>query len=275
MSRDIADLPPLPDPILETVGSTGLRPRGRWLWGGLLVVDLLLLLFALSFANITAEGAAERTLGHSVAVLAEIDAYVADHYESLQNDVAPGRILTLPDFPVEVSFTSEEMEELSEEEFRALALQRAADVLYDDGMAAFGNGDGDPSAWSLPGALHRGLDLLRPQPHTIFTYATIIFAVAGAFFAFMLARRTSGYGKVLAIGVSALLASLPFLVFAVAVRFALRVAADGVDEYLAHEFLVLGQEITWAPIRNGLIFSIGAGTIAVLGGALSVFADRR
>ena len=78
-----------------------------------------------------------------------------------------------------------------------------------------------------------------------------------------------------AFGLAVFLASTPFLITAVAVRFVFRLGADGVDEYFVHEFLRLGQEITWAPIRNGMIFSIGSGTVMLAGAALARWSDSR
>ncbi len=50
-------------------------PRAtKWIVGALLALDVALLLFALTFANITAQGPATRALGQSVAILTEADA---------------------------------------------------------------------------------------------------------------------------------------------------------------------------------------------------------
>jgi hypothetical protein len=74
------------------------------------------------------------------------------------------------------------------------------------------------------------------------------------------------------LGVS--LAALPFLGAAIALRFALRQAADGVDDLLVEEFLTLAQELTWAPIRNGIIFAVGGGVFVVVGGGLALWGER-
>ena len=75
-------------------------------------------------------------------------------------------------------------------------------------------------------------------------------------------------------GIGQSLAALPFLGAAIALRFALRQLADGVDDLLAEEFLALAQELTWAPIRNGVIFAVGGGVFVVLGGGLARWGDR-
>ncbi len=64
-----------------------------------------------------------------------------------------------------------------------------------------------------------------------------------------------------------------FILLAVAVRFAFQ-AVDG-DEYLARAFAQLGEELTWAPIRNGIIFGFGGLLLLTLGTALARWSDRR
>ena len=88
-------------------------------------------------------------------------------------------------------------------------------------------------------------------------------------------QESGGYGRLLGVGASVFLAGAPFLVVAVAVRFAFRLAADGLDDYLAREFLELGQELTWAAIRNGIIFTAGGAAVVAAGAALARWSDSR
>lgn len=258
-----------------------MRHRSRWqgaagwLLGGLLFLDIGVLLFALAFANVTAEGPARRALRHSLAILTEVDAYLDDHFEPLQQEAARTQeeTMTLPDFPVRASFLPEEVRRADREEFRTLLLSRSADLVHEEGTSAFQEDrGGEVSFFSLQGAVRSGMDFLRPTPHRVLTALTIALAAAAGVLALGLLLVSRGYGWLLGLGLSVFLASAPFLVLAVAVRFAFRLAADGVDDYLAREFLTLGQELTWAPIRNGIIFSVGSGTVAVAGAALARWA---
>jgi hypothetical protein len=272
--------PPLPAlPSLERDG--GAAPRRtrtplKWICGVLLVLDTMALLFVLSFANITAEGPARRALAHSVAVLTEVDAYLDDHYETIRDEAAEteGDAVALPDFPIAVSITPQEVTEGDRDSFRALLLERAGATVHDEGVSVMREGrESEVGFFSTQGAVRTGMDFLRPTPHRVLTYVTIAFAAAAGVLAAGLVFSTGGYGRAAGLGLTVLLGAATFLILAIAVRFALRVASDGVDDYVAREFLELGQELTWAPIRNGIIFAIGGGALFLAGALLGRWDD--
>jgi hypothetical protein len=237
----------------------------------LLVLDLIALLFAVSFAAVTAPGPAERALGRSVAILTQVDTYLDGHFQSIQQQAAQTQEqnVTLPDFPIAVSFTPQEVRQAGREQFRALLLERAAAVLHDQGMSAFRQGRAsEGSFFSAEGAIRTGMDLFRPVPHRLFVGLTIALGLAGALLALTLAQTTQGDARLQTLGLSTLLASVAFLALAVAVRFVFRLAAVAADDYLAHEFLGLGRQLTWAPIRDGLIVMVGGLSLVAAGAAL-------
>lgn len=285
----LADGPPerQPDSLLVEGVPFGPPPAGagprwrstaKWLLGGLLALDLGILLFALSFANVTAEGPSKRSLQHSIAILTEVDGFLDDHFETLQQEASqrPDQAVTLPDFPVEVTFAPGEISGADLEAFRALLLSRAAERVHEDGMSILQEDRGtEVSFFSPQGALRGGMDFLRPTPHHVLTVLTIALASAAGVLALGLVATGRGYGGLMGVGLGVFAAAAPFLVIAVAVRFAFRVAADGVDEYMAHEFLWLGQELTWAPIRNGMVFTVGSAVVLIVGAALARWSDSR
>ncbi|OGO51682.1 MAG: hypothetical protein A2148_09975 [Chloroflexi bacterium RBG_16_68_14] len=290
MTGEAGSAPSPPEPARPAVGegaAAGGPPAGgrswwqstaKWLLGALLVIDIGVLLFVLSFANVTADGPAKRSLRHSLAILTEVDAFLDDHFETLRQEAAQTQeeTLTLPDFPVQVSFSPEEIRAADREEFRALLLTRAADRIHEEGVFILQEErGGEVSFFSTQGLIRTGMDLLRPTPHRVLTLLTISLASLAGVLALGLALTSRGYGRLWGLGLSVLLAAAPFLIVAVALRFAFRVAADGLDDYLAREFLTLGQELTWAPIRNGIIFSVGGAVIFAAGTALARWRDSR
>jgi hypothetical protein len=255
-----------------------IRGPAKWSVGFFLAINIALLLLILSFANLTEEGPANRALGHSLAILFEIDTYLDDHYEAaqLQAFEQPNDPVVMPDLPIEVSFTAEEVQQLERQEFRAELLQRAARVVYDDGVSVMREGrESDVDVLSTAGVLQYGMDFIRPRPHSVLLVMTIVLAVTAIVLAVALVASGRGYGRLLALGIAVAAGALPFLLFAVMVRFAFRVAADGAEDYFTSEYLQLAEELTWAAIRNGLIFAVGAGVFVVAGAALSVWSDRR
>lgn len=245
--------------------------RAKWTLGAVLAFVTASLLCSLAFANITAEGSATRSLAQSLAILTEVDSFLDAEYEILRERASETTgPVALTDFPVPVLFTTEEVLTVDRAEFRELLLSRAAERLHEDGASVLLEGrERDEGAFSTEAVLRLGIDVLRPAPHRVSYGLTIALAVIAAGLAIALASVTRGYGRILGIGVSLFLASAPFLAFAVAVRFAFRVAADGADDYVSHEFLQLGQELAWAPIRNGIIVMVGAAITALAGSRLA------
>jgi hypothetical protein len=263
--RRLGELPP--DPYSRPPA----RQRLRSLVGVLLVISLFLLLMSLSFANVTAEGPAKRSLRESVAVLTEVDAYLDDHWEAFQDEAAsapPAALVSPPDFPVGITFAAQEVTELGRDEFRALLLTRAGDRIYDDGASAFEEEGSDPSPASLEGLSRNGLDFLRPRPHDVLALATVVAAIACGVLAAALVGLSRGYGRLLALGVAIVAAAGPFLLFAVAAHFGLRIAADNLGDAAADGLLGLARQLTWAPLRNGAIFAGGGLVLLMLGLAL-------
>ncbi len=257
---------------------------GRWLLGGLLVIDLVLLLLALSLSHVTASGPAQRSLRQSVAILIEVDTYLDTQFDALLQEAgeqqgadAEQRSITLPDLPFDISFTPEELltDYAERDAFREELLRRSAEQVYEEGASVFlEEREADVSLFSLQGLLRRGMDTLRATPHTVFAVLTGALAFVAAVLAAGLLRSNRAHRRLLALGLAVSIAALPFLVSAIAVRFALRQVADGLDDVLAEEFVTLAQELTWAPIRNGIIFSVGGGVFAVLGAGLASWGDR-
>ena len=257
-------------------GRPGPQQAARWSWGLLLAVNLALLLGVLSFAHVTAEGPAKRSLGQSVAILTEVDAFLDLRLEALRQEAGQTQQanIALAGFPVPVSFTPAEILDSGREEFRALLLARSAEQIYENGTSVFREDRGGEARLVSPaGALRRGMDFLRPGPHTMLTVLTWALAATAAFLALRLAQACRGYGRLVGLGASVSLAALPFILLAMAVRFALQ--SVGGDEYLARAFAQLGEELTWAPIRNGIIFGIGGLLLLALGTTLARWSDRR
>ena len=196
--------------------------RAKWTLGALLSLVVVLLLGALACSNLTAEGPAKRSIARSLAILTEVDAFLDAEYEDLrERAAATNDDVALTDFPVQVFLTPEEVLATDRATFRELLLSRSAGRIYDDGAALLREDREDESGFfSTEGLLRRGIDVLRPGPHRVFFGLTIALAVIATGLALGLASVTRGTGRLLSVAASVLVASLPFLAFAVGVRFA-------------------------------------------------------
>ncbi|MGB6836110.1 MAG: hypothetical protein WBF66_00215, partial [Dehalococcoidia bacterium] len=90
-----------------------------------------------------------------------------------------------------------------------------------------------------------------------------------------LALLARGFGRLASVGAAVSAAAIPFLVGAVAVRFALRLASEEGDEYLVGELLRIGEEIAWIPIRDSIAFTAMGVSFLVAGIVLALWADRQ
>ena len=245
--------------------------------GILLACAIGLMLCSLALSNVTEEGPATRSIARSLAILTEVDAFLDAEYEDLRERAsATTDDVALTDFPVEIFFAPEEVLATDQAGFRELLLSRSAQRVYDDGASVLREGRTDKARFfSTENVLRRGLELLRPTPHRYFFGLTVALAIVALLLALGLGQAAGGYGRLVAIGLSVFLVSISFLALAIGVRFTLRVAADGADDYLLVEFLQLGQELAWAPIRNGMIFSGGAAVLLGAGSMLARWSDAR
>jgi hypothetical protein len=236
--------------------------------GSLLAVVTFLLLSSLALSNVTEEGPAKRSLEHGVAILTEIDGLLGAEYAELRERAAAtsgDERVALIDFPIDISFTPDEVLSRDQDEFRALLLERSSDQLYDNGASTLQTGSGGgPSLLSAEGLLRRGMDILRPTPHRVFFTTTVVLAVITAGLAVAIAIATGGYGRLSAISLSVLLGSAFFLTLSIGVRLLIGLANAATGDYLWNNLLDLYGQLTWAAIRNGLIFT-GAAGVALAG----------
>jgi hypothetical protein len=268
--------------LTVTIGRGFWRNLFKWAAGILLMLSLLALLVALGLAQLTAEGPAKRTLQRSVASLTEIDTLLDEGYDELRQEAEEDdeASLGLKDFPVQVSLSAEEVLDLSQSELRGLLLDRSADRLYDEGMSAFREegtdlGEEGMGFFSTQGAVWNSLGFLRDNVHDGLRVAVASLAGVCLVLTAALALLARGFGRLASVGAAVCAAAVPFLAGAVAVRFALRLASEGNDEYLVRELLRIGEEIAWIPIRDSIAFTAMGVAFLLAGIGLALWADRR
>jgi len=223
-----------------------------------LAMALLALLVALNLLQLTAPGPAHRALGRAVASLTEIDSLLAVHGAALrqQADASPDEPLALADYPLDVSLSPEEAQRPAAE-VRDLLLDRSAEQVYQEGSAAFREEgqSGDAPRLSVQRAVRTGLGFLTAGNHDALRWTTLALALVCGVLSGALLLVTRGYGRLGALGGAVAVASLLFLLLAVAVRLVLGLADWGTDDYITVQLLDLAKEAAWLPIRNGLAFS--------------------
>jgi hypothetical protein len=257
------------------------RNLGKWSVGFGLFVALLALFTSLQLFQVTAEGAAKRTLRRSVATLTEIDPLIDRNYGELQRSAenpVPGDTIQLSDFPIDVSLTPADVTGKSKAELRDELLDRSADVMYDHGtgpLRAATAKDGDVGRFSTAGLTQHGLDFLRSRNHDILAVTTFALAALCIALAITLASMCRGFGRLTSVGMVVVVASIPVVLGGIGARFYMRIASDGDTEFVQREFLEIGQGLAWVPIRDGAAFTIFGLSLLAVGYACAAWADRR
>lgn len=246
-----------------------LRAVSQWLIGVALVVLLTLFFVAISAVQLSSEGTGQRLLRRSVAVSTDIDAVLPDLQTALRERAreGSGETVRVPDFPVPVDLTREEALRLEGPALRERILSEASDRLYADGMSTWSAADPDArqsiETISVPGALKRGLGLITAANHDRMVIAAVVLGVLSAMCAALLLASVRSWGRLVALGAAAIVAALPLLAAAVAVRFAFRTAQEEADPFV-WGLLELGVEAMWVPIRNYLALTVLGFTVLLL-----------
>jgi hypothetical protein len=264
---------------VEDRTSTG---RGRrWAIAFVFFCAFAGLLGALVLFQLTSEGVSERTLRRATAALTEVDVLVARNYDALQAEAEaapPGSRVTLPDYPIDVALTREDVLGRSPDEVRDLVLDRSAARLYEDGTAALrerAEAQGDVATFSVGGLTDRWLGFHRERNYDVMLIVVVAMSAACAALAAVLAISSRGFGRLASVGAVVLAASLPWLLFGVAVRLFTAAAGGDGAEYIDRELLAIGEELALIPIRIGAAFAVLGLVLLVAGLLLSAWSDRR
>jgi len=238
-----------------------LRAVSQWLVGAALAVLLTLFFLAISAVQLSSEGAGQRLLRRSVAVATEIDAVLPDIEAALHEQARQesGETIRVPDFPIPVDIPREEARRLEGPALRERILSGASARLYEHGTSAWSAADPDArqsiETISVPGVMRRGLGLITDSSHDRMVIAAVVLGVLSALSAAVLVASLRSWGRLIALSAITILAALPLLAAAVALRFACRTAQEEADPFVSG-LLELGVEAMWVPIRNYLALTV-------------------
>jgi hypothetical protein len=201
----------------------------------------------------------------------------------LQNDLqaeaksSDAATVQVPGFPVAVEVTRDDALTLTTAQLRDRILDESADVLYDDGMSAFGASDPEATRnlerVSAAGALNEGLGRIHDTTHTVFLILTVVLGLVTLVSAVALFLAVPWDGRLLVLGGVGLLAALPLLAAAVALRFAFRTAGPDTDPFVNGLFEI-GADGMWVPIRNYFTLAIVSFGVMMIGSLLLWWESR-
>jgi hypothetical protein len=260
--------------------SNVLRTASVWVAAFVLAVFLSAFLAALTAYQLTSEDTGKRILERSVVVTTEIDTLLPAIEEDLDQRVDSGvaETVTVNRFPIAISLTREEATNLRGAALRDRIVELAADKLYDDGGGAWSSTD--PAAVrniervSAAGAINYGLGWIRDSTNLILLVLVVLLALMTLTMAAMTMAIMPWDMRLLVMGGVGLLAGLPALAGAVAVRFMFR-TADAEDDPFVEGMLDIGVDAMWVAIRNALVVSVVGFALVMIASGLLWWLSRQ
>jgi hypothetical protein len=262
------------------------RTASVWFLAVLFASSLAAFFAALSAAQLTTAETGERILRRAVAVSTDLDAAMPGIQEKLLENANATREPTLqvPDFPIPVRLTREEAQTLTAPQLRDRILDESAAILYERGMSPWSEGDPDANRdlqrVSAAGALNEGLGQVHDTTHSALVVLAVLLGIITLGLALALFISVPWDARLLVLGGAGLLAGLPLLAAAVALRFAFRTAGPDTDAFV-NALFDIGADGMWVPIRNYFtltMVSLGvmaAGTLLLWWEARYVQIERR
>jgi hypothetical protein len=227
-----------------------------------------MMLVSLQLFQLTSGTVSRPALRRALNALVEGDAVIARNYDDLRaraEAAAPGETLLLRDYPIDVPLTREEVLSSTPETVRTVLLERATERLYADGTGVLRGEGGDSSGrFTAAGVVDESLGFLRSGVHAILGVVTLVLAGISVCIAAALVALCRGFGRLVALGATALVAAIPVLVGGLAL-WGYTNAAAGSDEYLRAELMGVAASLAVLPVRNGAALCVLGVTTLILG----------
>ena len=250
--------------------SSTLRLASQWVLSGVLTAVVTALFLLVAGVQLSSEDTATKAHRRAVATLTEIDRLLPEIESELdQAEVAEGQTVQVPGFPIPVQLTAEEARTVRGAELRERILDKAAGVLYEDGMDSWAATDGDAiqriERISAAGAVKTGLGLATDSWHSAFVAGAVVAGALSVMLAAALAVAIRDWNmRLVALGSVVVAAGLPCLAAAIGVRFAFKTAQTDADPFV-DSMLDIGVDAAWVPIRDYLTISALGFVVAGLG----------
>ena len=248
---------------------------GGGLAAALFAIALLLLIASLSAYEITRPTRAASILEIGIASLTDVDQVLAESLEPLREEAATTSQLTvtMPNYPLAVPLTREEVLTGDVTTIRGLLLKRSAAVVYAEGLGAFDRtGQQSVGVLSLAGVVEPIVGLLTDETHDRVRWAAIVTLIIATGMGATTLALNRGFARFRALGLAALLAAAPGFLVAWGSGFLL--GRFGSDDAFERDLRLIFEGMLDVPQRNFLIVGILGLTVAVVGSLLGFAADR-
>ena len=240
-------------------------PFFRGLLVAALAVSVALFIAALSCRQLSQRDSAMPILTASVEALTDPQRLIESHQVVLRTTAEGGATegIAVPGFPVDVTLSAEEVRTLQPPQLADILTERAAAVVYEEGMDALDQtGRQDDSLFSAQGGVRRVSDRLPADAHDSATTATVLLLLVTAALAVTVVLVYREERRLRALGMGVLLGGLAGL--AASLLAGLMANQIGSDDPFVEDVREIVTTVLDVPRRNYLVVSLlGVGITAV------------
>lgn len=256
----------IPDPFDEFNATAGIRDFAFAAASLLLALAITAWLAAFSLAQATTPEAALPAIQRAAIVLTGIDGLLDVHAANLDEQALAGEPIIVPGYPLDVPVPVAEVSDgdgtLDQQALRDVLVERSADLLREEGFAAFRDPGGQiaaPSRFSSAGLLDGLITRLRASEHERWSSFVEPLGYASLALSAAVLLLGVGFGRLIRLGGAALIAGVLIVAGALLIRFMFGVLAD--DGAIGDEARAILNTLAGAPIRNGLLMALGGAAI--------------
>ena len=232
-----------------------------------------------SLTQATSDEVARPALRNAVDALAEPEALIDLHFETISEAAAgtsPGSGIDVPGYPVVgVALTTEEAASGNRARMRDALVERSVTRIRADGRAALAEGGIAPPVaerLSTAGAVAVLLDGLTASSHEGWREWRTRLVVAAALLGAAVLVLPRGFGGVLGLGAALLAAGLLVAAGSLGLRLALSVGS--VEGPLLDAYLRVAGDLALIPLRNGIVLAAAGGALVLPAALLRAAFER-
>ena len=255
--------------------ATSGRDGRRGLATMVLAVAVFLLVGAVSARQVTAPGPARDILESGIAVTTEIEQVIAEDHEAMRQlaESTSAATFSIPDYPLDVVLTRDEIVKSSDAELREIVLERSSGLVYANGLHAFDRtGNQSLGRFSSKRLLEFGVSQVSQGTHDRANRVAVLFLLLAAGAGCVVVLMGEGWGRLRGLGFATLGGAVPgVIIFGLAWMAVGRVGGSDPFEKDLREII---QTTLQAPLRNYFVALALGALLVALGIAFGIIESR-
>lgn len=255
--------------------ATSGRDGRRGLATMVLAVAVFLLVGAVSARQVTAPGPARDILESGIAVTTEIEQVIAEEHEAMRQlaESSSAATFTIPDYPLDVILTRDEIVKSSDAELRRIVLEHSSGLVYANGLHAFDRtGNQSFGRLSSKRLLEFGVSQVSQGTHDRANLLSVMFLLIAAGAGCVVVLSGEGWGRLRGLGFGIAGGALPgIIIFGLAWA---AVARTGGSDPFEADLRDIIQTTLQAPLRNYFVALVLGALLVALGIAFGIVESR-